>query len=126
MKGLGRISLIVCVAFWLFLSTAPMWLAHAQTPQHFNAFAWTLSTSTGVTTQKVRRSLVAGGPYTILATVSSTITTYQDTDVSQGTNHCYVVSALIGANESPFSKEVCTVDAGTNVNPPTAPVVTAQ
>jgi fibronectin type 3 domain-containing protein len=70
----------------------------------------------------VKRSLVAGGPYTTLGTVSSV--TYADVSVSNGTTYYYVVTATNSTGESALSNEA---NATPGVAVPTAPslIVTA-
>lgn len=95
------------------------WPSRSQGVPHFNHLTWNASTTPGVTTYKVYRSTVTGGPYTLLTTINSgTAVMYDDTDVTLGMRHCYVVTALAGS-ESPKGNEICVTDAGTNVNPPT-------
>jgi hypothetical protein len=113
----GRIAfltLLACIA------------AFPQGVPHFNTLTWTLSTTAGVTGQKVYRGTVSGGPYINVATLSATTTTFADSATTQGQNHCYVLTALAGTNESIFSGEVCGIDAGTNVNPQTGLGVVRQ
>jgi len=64
--------------------------------------SWT--TSSGATSYDVKRSLVTGGPYSLVA--SSTVTNFVDTTVTNGTTYFYVVSALNAVGESPNSNEV--------------------
>jgi len=118
----GRIALLAALAFWI-----NPWHVRGQGIAHFNTLTWNLSTSTGVTSQKIYRGTVSGGPYTLLATINDDTTkTYQDSAVSLGATHCYVFTALAGTSESVFSTEVCAVDKGTNVNPQTGLAVTGQ
>lgn len=56
------------------------------------------------TSYKVKRSEIAGGPYTTIAT-GITSTTYTDSTVTNGTTYHYVVSAVVSATESPNSPE---------------------
>ncbi|MGA2888236.1 MAG: sugar-binding protein [Terracidiphilus sp.] len=51
----------------------------------------------------VKRSLVSGGPYTTLATVSAP--TYADSSVTNGTTYYYIVTAMNGSNVSAPSNE---------------------
>ncbi|HEU5396268.1 MAG TPA: LamG-like jellyroll fold domain-containing protein, partial [Verrucomicrobiae bacterium] len=57
----------------------------------------------GATNYYVKRATISGGPYTIIA--SSTTSTYIDLTVTNGTTYYYVVSALGGSGESPNSVE---------------------
>lgn len=56
-------------------------------------------THTGVPSYNVYRSSVAGGPYTLLANTTSTVSTYTDSSVVVGNTYYYVVreAALSGA-----------------------------
>lgn len=104
-----------------------MSVVHGQGTAHYNALVWTLSPTSGVTSQKVYRGTVSGGPYTLLTTINDDVTTsFNDTAVTLGTKHCYVLTASIGTQESVFSTETCATDGGTNVNPQTAPAVIAH
>lgn len=117
------------IAYWvmaLWFWIMPFHL-FAQGTAHFNTLNWTASTTSGVTSQNVYRSTVSGGPYTLLGTIQNgTVTTFKDTQVTAGTKHCYVVTALVLTSESGFSGEACTTDVGTNVNPQTGVGVTSQ
>lgn len=75
--------------------------------------SWTASS--GANSYRVKRSLTNGGPYTVIANVSSTANNYVDTGLGNGTNYFYVVSALNAGGESQNSAQV-------NVTP--KPVVT--
>ena len=73
--------------------------------------------SPGATSYKVKRSIVRGGPYTIVAS-GVTNTTYTDTSVSNGTTYYYVVSAVNLSGESANSTEVQATPA---LLPPSVP-----
>lgn len=110
------------ISFGLFVTPAK-----AQGAPHSNTLTWTLSTTSGVTSQKIYRGTVNGGPYTLLATIpNGTVATYVDTNTTQGTLHYYVITALVGTNESVFTNQVSALDSGTNVNPQTGLAVTVQ
>ena len=61
----------------------------------------------GATNYYVKRATTSGGPYTLIA--SSTTTSYTDITAINGTTYYYVVSALSGSGESPDSNEASAV-----------------
>jgi hypothetical protein len=77
---------------------------------------WTAST--GATGYNVKRASTSGGPYTKLA--SPTSTGYTDTAVTNGTTYYYVVSAQNAAGESANSAQVSATPKAPSV-PPAAP-----
>lgn len=66
---------------------------------------WTPSVSAGVITYKAYRSLVTGGPYTLIGTTAAPNTQYRDYTVNRSTTYFYVVTAFDGTNESVNSNE---------------------
>jgi len=58
----------------------------------------------GASGYNVRRGLVSGGPYTVIAPGCSG-TSYTDTNVASGTPYYYIVTALSSGDESAFSNE---------------------
>jgi autotransporter-associated beta strand protein len=66
------------------------------------ALNWT--TVVGSTSYNVKRATTSGGPYTIIA--SPTTTSFIDFTTTNGTTYYYVVSALSAGSESPNSIEV--------------------
>ena len=70
----------------------------------YGQISLTWSPATLATNYYLKRSFTSGGPYTILA--SLTTTSYTDTNVLNGTNYFYVVSASNSGGESPNSSEV--------------------
>jgi fibronectin type 3 domain-containing protein len=76
----------------------------------------TWSASTGATAYYVKRSTTTGGPYTQIAT--PTTTTHADSTVTNGTKYYYVVSAYNTYGESANSAEVSATPAAA---PPPVP-----
>lgn len=86
---------------------------------HSATLNWTQSTTPGVTSNKVYSSLVSStGPYSALFTSTSPITTYTDTSQAGGSTVYYVVTALVGQQESAYSTSV-TVNFPANPFAPT-------
>jgi hypothetical protein len=67
----------------------------------------TWSASTGAKSYNVKRSGTSGGPFTRIATTTST--SYTDTGLTDGTTYYYVVSAINSAGESANSAQVSAV-----------------
>jgi hypothetical protein len=67
------------------------------------------SASSGATSYNVKRSTTSGGPYTIVA--SPTTTSYTDGGLTNGTTYYYVVSAVNTAGESATSTQVSATPA---------------
>jgi fibronectin type 3 domain-containing protein len=94
------------------VSATPSTPAVAPAPTNLSASAghkrvsltWTQSTGTGLTNNKVYRSTTSGGPYSLVATVSST-TSYNNTGLSSGTTYYYVVTASNSSGESADSNQ---------------------
>ena len=70
------------------------------------ALSWTASA--GATSYTVKRSTVAGGPYTAL-TPTTTATSFTDSTVTNGTTYYYVASATNAAGESGNSSQTSTM-----------------
>jgi len=83
------------------------------------ALAWTASTG-GATLYQVLRSAATGGPYTAIATPTST--GYTNTGLINGTTYYYVVNASNGSCSSANSAELAAVPVCT---PPSVPTLTA-
>ena len=81
------------------------------------------SASSGATSYNVKRSTTNGGPYTTIA--SPTTTSYTDTGVTNGTTYYYVVSAVNAAGESANSSQVSATPQLVVPPPPTNVTATA-
>jgi len=79
------------------------------------ALAWTASA--GATSYRVKRATFSGGPYTVVA--SPTTTSATDTGLSNGATYFYVVSAVNASGESGNSSEVSATPQATAPAPPT-------
>lgn len=67
---------------------------------------WTQSTSPNLSSNKVYRATVSGGPYTLVGTVQPAGTSYNDNSATSGQLYHYVVTATNSANlESTYSNE---------------------
>jgi hypothetical protein len=85
---------------------------------------WTPSTSSGVTEQRVKRSTVSGGPYSLVTTITNnTTSSYGDSGLTNGTPYYYVVTAYNGTQESVNSNQASATPSGTP--PEEAPEVSA-
>lgn len=80
-----------------------------STGLHVVALTWTASTSAGITGYQVSRGIVSGGPYTLVASVGATTTSYTDTTVLSGQNYYYVIAAVAGSSNSPNSSPTVAV-----------------
>lgn len=87
-----------------------------------NSIGLSWNTASGAVTYKVKRGTASGGPYTLIATVSTT--SYTDTGVTSGSPYYYVVSSMGNTLESGNSPEAFGVPgASTRVWNPT-PITT--
>jgi autotransporter-associated beta strand protein len=68
-----------------------------------NSIGLSWNAASGAVTYKVKRGTVSGGPYTLIATVSTT--SYTDTGVTSGSPYYYVVSSMGNTLESANSAE---------------------
>lgn len=93
-------------------------LPAAAQSSHSVTLSWTQSTSTGVTTNNVYRATTSGGPYAVIYSSAAPATTYTDNSVASGSTYYYVVTALVGSEESAYSNQVTAVIPA-NPNPPT-------
>jgi len=93
----------------LIVSFVTLGIAQAQAA-HSAIINWAFTQSTTgdpATGFHVQRSLTAGGPYTIVGTISNLTTlTFTDTSVTAGTKYFYVISDFNTAGDSPLSTEV--------------------
>jgi hypothetical protein len=87
---------------------------------NFGEVTLTWTTIASATNYNVKRSLTSGGPYNIISTTS--FTSFTDTNVVNGTNYYYVVSAVNGGGEGPNSAEV----SATPLPPPAPTIVTVN
>jgi hypothetical protein len=83
-----------------------------STGLHVVELTWTASTSSGITAYQVSRGTSSTGPFSVLASVGASTTSYMDTTVASGTTYYYVVAAVAGSS------------VGANSIPATAPVPT--
>jgi hypothetical protein len=81
--------------------------------------ALTWKALSGATSYKVKRSIISNGPYTTIATV--TTTSYSNTGLVNGTKYYYVVSAVKSSGETGNSSQV----AATPIAAPTGLSATA-
>ncbi len=79
------------------------------------ALVW--NASSGATSYHLRRSTTSGGPYTTIA--SPTSTSFTDTGLINGTTYFYVVSAVNSGGESPDSSQVSALPQATAPAAPT-------
>jgi hypothetical protein len=87
-----------------------------------NSLSWSASTS--ATAYAVQRATTSGGPYNQVAT--SSVTTYTDTSVSNGTTYYYVVTASNSSGQSSSSSQASATPTApvSTTPPPTTPPVT--
>lgn len=102
---------------------APSGLTAVDTPSDQGGainLAWTPSTSTGVTEQRVYRSTTSGTGYALVTTIANnTTTSYTNSGLTNGTTYYYVIRAWNGTVESANSTQASAAPAD-NVAP-TAP-----
>jgi hypothetical protein len=79
-----------------------------------NTLSWTASDN--ATGYLVKRAVIPGGPYTLVATVPSGVTTYTDTGLTTGTGYYYIVSASTNGGEtSPTAEASGIPPTGTSI-----------
>ena len=86
------------------------------------ALAW--NASSGATSYRVKRATVSGGPYTTIA--SPTSTSYTDTAVTNGTTYYYVVSAVNSSAGSANSSQVSATPQATTATAPPSGLTSVQ
>jgi fibronectin type 3 domain-containing protein len=75
-------------------------------PVHTVQLSWGASTSQGVTSYNVYRAVFGTnscGSYSTIGSTSSSITTYTDNVVTDGTTYCYATTAVDPNGESAYS-----------------------
>jgi len=83
-----------------------------------NILSWEpVSEANGYT---IKRGTSSGGPYETEFFVGGDVTSYKDTDVTNGTVYYYVLTAVTNSGESEFSNEVALEPRDSN-NPPPPP-----
>ncbi|HUA19885.1 MAG TPA: glycoside hydrolase family 44 protein [Bryobacteraceae bacterium] len=82
----------------------------AATPAN-GSVTLTWNATGGATSYTVKRGTAHGGPYTALATVGSSPTSYTDSGLTNGTTYYYVVTGTNSAGTSPNSAEVSATPA---------------
>jgi hypothetical protein len=73
--------------------------------QHSVLLSWTASTTAGVSTYNVYRSVTSGSGYVKIGATTGGALTYTDTTASSGGTYYYVVTALSGTSESTWSNQ---------------------
>jgi len=79
--------------------------------------SWAQSVSPNLQGSNVYRHAQQGGPYYLLAPLAPQTTFFTDLTVTGGTRYCYVVTAIAGGAESPYSNEACSTPPS-GVSPP--------
>jgi acid phosphatase type 7 len=88
---------------------APTNLTAAPGGKRKIVLTWVQSVSSGVTQNRIYRSTTAGGPYSLVATISAA-TTYQNAGLTSATRYYYVVTAVNSSGlESLASNEATAV-----------------
>ena len=107
MKKLAIIAIILVAALSQAQVNAKIQRkVNPNTPtQHQVALSWTQSTTPGITSNNVYRGTTSGGPYSLIYSSTNAITAYTDTSVVGGDTYYYVVTALIGSEESAYSNQ---------------------
>jgi hypothetical protein len=90
---------------WADGTTSAFCLSGYGAGPHAVVLSWTASTTTTVDAYNIYRGTATGGPYALLASLGN-VTTYTDTDVTNGSTYYYVATAVdTTAEESLYSNE---------------------
>jgi hypothetical protein len=74
-------------------------------PVHSVSLSWTASTTSGITSYNVYRAVFGTkcGAYSNIGSTASTVTTFTDNVVTDGTTYCYATTAVDPNGESGYS-----------------------
>jgi autotransporter-associated beta strand protein len=100
-SGTGKSALVIDV----ISNQSPIAITNLAVNSANSIINLTWSATANTTSYNIKRSLTSGGPYTTIQT-SITGTSYIDPTPAYEVNNYYVVTAIIGANESTVSNEV--------------------
>ena len=100
-NGTGKSALVIDVISNLL----PVAITNLAATSASSSIKLTWTATTNATSYTVKRSLTQGGPYTAIQT-NITGVTFTDPTPAYEVNNYYVVTALIGTNESAVSNEV--------------------
>ncbi|MET3127790.1 autotransporter-associated beta strand protein [Arcicella rosea] len=100
-NGAGKAALVIDV----LSNQTPIAINNLAVSSTSSAIKLTWTATDNATSYSVKRSLTAGGPYTTIQT-DITATSFTDPSPAYEVNNYYVVTALIGTNESALSNEV--------------------
>jgi hypothetical protein len=92
------VSILANVSVALACGTTP------ATPMHNVVLNWNASTTAGVTSYNVYRSIINGSGYAVIGTTGGVLT-FTDATVASGTIYYYVVTAVSPNGESVFSNQ---------------------
>jgi len=84
---------------------APTNLSAAPNGKKRVILKWTQSSTIDIVGNRVYRATTSGGPYALLYTSSTPITSYSDSSVASGTTYYYVVTAKKSGQESAYSNQ---------------------
>jgi hypothetical protein len=105
--------------------------AHLGAGTHSVALTWGQGTCSScvITGNKVYKGTTSGGPYTVINTATSPITSYTDSGIAGGVTAYYVVTAVCSScnpTESGYSNQVTTVTPSDAPQPPSGLSAVAQ